>query len=137
MIDHYSTHALKEYSMAGTPTTHRITRRSRMKFPDRWDLTQLVNDPATDIDAQLADLGSKVAQIETARSTLTPSMSSQDLLTLLHLSEEIAQGASRLGAYAYLRFSENTKNAEARSLKTRVEEQLTELTNRLLFFELW
>ena len=123
--------------MARTSATQPVTKRNRSTFPDRWDLTQLVNDPVTDIAAQLADLESKVVKIEAARSTVTPSMSSHDFLKLLQLSEEIAQGASRLGAYTYLRFSENTKNADARSLKTRVEEQLTGLTNRLLFFELW
>ncbi|MBM4126160.1 MAG: M3 family oligoendopeptidase [Nitrospira sp.] len=123
--------------MAGKSRTQRTTTRSRSTFSDRWDLTQLVKDPAVDIDSLLADLESKVAKIEAARPTLAPSMPSQDLLALLHLSEAVAQDSSRLGAYAYLRFSESTKDAEARSLKTRVEERLTGLSNRLLFFELW
>ena len=123
--------------MAGTPRAKHAATRNRSTLPNRWDLTQLIKDPAVDIDTFLADLESKVAKIEAARPTLAPSMSSQDLFVLLRLSEAIAQGSSRLGAYAYLRFSENTKNADARSLKTRVEERLTGLTNRLLFFELW
>lgn len=123
--------------MAGLTRTQRATRRSRSTFPDRWNLTQLVKDPVVGIDSLLADLESKATKIEAARATLAPSMSSQDLLALLRLSEEIAQGSSRLGAYAYLRFSENTKDSGARSLKTRVEERLTGLNNRLLFFELW
>ena len=49
----------------------------------------------------------------------------------------MAQSASRLGAYAYLWFSENTGDSKARSFKTNVEERLTVLQNRLLFFELW
>jgi oligoendopeptidase F len=123
--------------MAGKTDTPRTPKRIRSTFPDRWDLTQLVKDPAVGIDSLLADLEAKVAKIEAARPTLSASMSSQDLLGLLRLSEDIAQGSSRLSAYAYLRFSENTKDAEARSLKTRVEERLTSLNNRLLFFELW
>ena len=123
--------------MAGKTATPRATKRSRSTFPDRWDLTQLVKDPAVGIDSLLADLEATVAKIEAARPTLSASMSSRDLLGLLRLSEDIAQGSSRLSAYAYLRFSENTKDAEARSLKTRVEVRLTGLNNRLLFFELW
>ncbi len=124
--------------MAGrTSTRHTSVSRKRSTYPDRWNLTHLVKDPTAEIDALLADLESKVAKIEAVRPTLAPSLSSQALLTLLRLSEEITQGASQLGAYAYLRFSENTKSAEARSLKTRVEERLTGLNNRLLFFELW
>ena len=123
--------------MAGKTAMPRAAQRNRSTFPDRWDLTQLVKDPAVGIDSLLADLEATVAKIEAARPTLSASMSSQDLLGLLRLSEDIAQGSSRLSAYAYLRFSENTKDAEARSLKTRVEERLTGVNNRLLFFELW
>src|SRR5689334_20687616 len=123
--------------MAGQSRTQQPSTPRRPTFPDRWDLTQLVKDPNVGIDSLLADLESKVAKIEAARPTLAPSMSSQDLFPLLHLSEEIAQDSSRLGAYAYLRFSQNTKDADARALKTQVEERLTGLNNRLLFFELW
>ncbi|HSA60877.1 MAG TPA: M3 family oligoendopeptidase [Nitrospiraceae bacterium] len=112
-------------------------RPARQSFPDHWDLTHLVEDPVRRLDALLADLDAKVVQIEAARPQLTPSMSGGQLQALLKLSEAIAQGSSRLGAYAYLWFSEDTKNAEARSFKTRVEERLTSLNNRLLFFELW
>ena len=44
---------------------------------------------------------------------------------------------AKLGAYAYLWFSKDTKDLKARSFKSHVEEQLTRLQNRLLFFELW
>ena len=123
--------------MAGKTHRQHATTHSRPTFPDRWDLSQLVQDPAVGINSLLADLESKVAKIEAARPTLAPSMPSEDFLALLRVSEEIAQGSSRLGAYAYLRFSQDTKDADARALKTQVEERLTGLNNRLLFFELW
>ena len=88
--------------MAGKSRTQGTTTRSRLTFPDRWDLTQLVKDSSVGIDSLLADLESKVGKLEAARPTLAPSMPSQDLLALLRLSEEIAQGSSRLGAYVYL-----------------------------------
>jgi len=56
---------------------------------------------------------------------------------LLRLSEDIAAASSRISAYAYLWFSENTKHLAARSFKTKVEEKLTALHNRLVFFDLW
>jgi len=112
-------------------------RAARPSYPDRWDLAHLVKDPSKEIDSTLSRLETVVSQIEAARPTLAPSISSQNLQTLLGLSETFAQGSSKLGAYAYLRFSENTKDAEARSLKTRLEERLTALSNRLLFFDLW
>ncbi|HXV69218.1 MAG TPA: M3 family oligoendopeptidase [Nitrospira sp.] len=116
------------------PGTHRTVRHA---WPDRWNLAHLAEDPVHRLDGLLADLEAKVVQIETARPHLAPSLPSQRLLDLLRLSEAIAQESSRLSAYAYLWFSENTKNADARSFKARVEERLTALNNRLLFFELW
>ncbi|MCP9453301.1 MAG: M3 family oligoendopeptidase [Nitrospira sp.] len=121
----------------GTRRTPTVSSGKRQTFPDRWNLHDLIDDPLGKFDSLLADLESKAAHIEAARPTLTPSMASNELLALLRLSEEIARGSARLGAYAYLWFSENTKNAEARSFKTRVEERLTGLNNRLLFFDLW
>lgn len=112
-------------------------RPGRPTFPMRWDLTDLVQNPVEHLDTYLADLEAKVVQIEAMRPQLSPSMPGHVLQALLKLSEEVAQGSSRLGAFAYLWFSENTKQPQARSFKSRVEERLTALTNRLLFFELW
>lgn len=120
---------------ARTASPSRLRRSAAV--PDRWDLTDLVEDPVNRLDAHLADLEATVARIEAARPLLSPSMSSAELMALLKHSETVAEGSARLGAFAYLWFSENTKNPEARSFKTCVEERLTALSNRLLFFELW
>ena len=110
---------------------------SSRRFPDRWNLTDLVKDPVGQVDTYLADLEAKVARFESSRSQLAPTIPGEEFRQLLDLSQEIAGSSSRLGAYAYLWFSENTKNLEARSFKTKVEERLTALSNRLLFFDLW
>jgi len=121
--------------MAGTRTTRRKTASTTT--PDRWDLTHLVKDPVNLLETHLSSLDRQVAQIESSRPRLTATIPSQDFLSILQLSESIAQDSSRLGAYAYLWFSEDTKDSKARSFKTHVEERLTALSNRLLFFELW
>lgn len=110
---------------------------SRTEIPDRWDLTDLVKDPVGQLDAHISAIERQVTQIEAARDSLSPSLSTGDFTSILNLSESVAQGSSRLGAYAYLWFSENTKDSKARSFKAHVEERLTALQNRLLFFELW
>lgn len=104
---------------------------------DRWNLADLVKDPVGQFDAYLADLEAQVSRFEAWRPKLAPTMAREDFRQLLDLSQEIAHSSSRLGAYAYLWFSENTKNLEARSFKTKVEERLTAISNRLLFFDLW
>lgn len=115
-------------------TSHRATHPS---FPDRWNLKDLIQNPVERLDSYLADLNATVGRIEAMRPKLSPSMAGGDLRSLLKLSEDVAQASSKLGAFAYLWFSENTAHSEARSFKARVEERLTDINNRLVFFELW
>ena len=116
----------------------RIARTSSgTTIPDRWDLSDLVKDPAGQLEAQLMAIDVEVSEIEAARDGLSGDLSPAAFASILNLSESVARSASRLGAYAYLWFSENTKDSRARSFKANVEERLTALQNRLLFFELW
>jgi len=121
--------------MAAKPTVRR--KASRSVRSDRWDLSHLVENPQKDFERYLATLEAQVAQIESARPWLQPTMAPHEFQSILKLTESIAEGSARLGAFAYLWFSENTKNATSRSYKSKVEERLTELHNRLLFFDLW
>jgi len=114
-----------------------VRKSARIPVPDRWDLTDLVKDPVRQLETHLSAIGVQVAQIEAARDRLSPGLPEGEFAAILRLSESVAQSASRLGAYAYLWFSENTKDGKARSFKAHVEERLTALQNRLLFFELW
>lgn len=103
----------------------------------QWDLTHLIKNPLKDLDRHLATLDAQVAQVELARPRLQATMASADFHSILKLTESIAEGSARLGAFAYLWFSENTKNTQARSFKAQVEERLTTVNNRLLFLDLW
>ncbi|HEY7533348.1 MAG TPA: hypothetical protein VH681_11285, partial [Nitrospiraceae bacterium] len=116
---------------------HMSPKSSARKFPNRWNLADLVKDPVNQFDSYAGDLETKVSRFESSRSRLGPTMASEEFRQQLSLGEEIAALSSRLGAYAYLWFSENTKNLQSRSFKTKVEERLTALSNRLLFFDLW
>ena len=123
------------HKTASAASSRRFT--ASREFSDRWELSDLVADPVKQFDRYLKDLSAKVARFEEARTDLTATMSEQSFLNLLTLSEQIARDSGRLGAYSYLWFSEDTKQLQARSFKTRVEEHLTTLQNRLLFFDLW
>jgi len=111
--------------------------RQKLTYSERWDLSQLAKDPVQRSETLLGEIEAKVAQFESARAQLSPTMATSIFHPLLTLSEDIAAASSRISAYAYLWFSENTKNLAARSFKTKVEERLTALQNRLVFFDLW
>jgi oligoendopeptidase F len=106
-------------------------------LPDEWDLADLLKDPLVQLEALSNELDALTNRFESVRPQLSPELDVQTFLDTLHLNERIADLSTRLSAYAYLWFSQNTKNEEARAFKARVEERLTALQNRLLFFDLW
>jgi oligoendopeptidase F len=115
-----------------------VRRTTSTSLPsDRWDLTHLIKNPVKDLDRHLAAIEAQVTQVESARARLQATMTGPDFRSILTLIKSITERSHRIGAFAYLWFSENTKDAKSRSFKSRVEERLTALNNRLLFFDLW
>ena len=120
-----------------TSRTTSSPKQQNRTYSERWDLSHLAEDPVQRFEALLAEIEAKVVQFESARTQLSPTMTTSIFHPLLTLSEDIAAASSRISAYAYLWFSENTKDLAARSFKTKVEERLTALQNRLVFFDPW
>jgi len=119
-------------------STKPSSRHDRTKdIPDRWDLSHLLQNREQGFDLLTKNLETQVSRFERWRERLSPALSAQEFQDLLRLSEAIASLANKLSAYAYLWFSEDTKNPQARAFKAKVEERLTGLQNRLLFFDLW
>ena len=112
-------------------------QRQKLSYSERWDLSHLLENPVERFEILLGEIEAKVVQFEAARGQLSPTMDTSHFHPLLTLSEDITAASSKIGAYAYLWFSENTKDLAARSFKTKVEERLTALQNRLVFFDLW
>lgn len=112
-------------------------RRSMARYPDRWDLSTLLADRQRDFEPALKSLETKVARFESCRSALSPDIPAPTFSAWLEQQEDIAVDSAKLGAHAYLWYSENTAHAAARAHKALVEERLTGLHNRLLFFDLW
>ena len=84
-------------------------KKQNRTYSDRWDLSHLVEEPVQRFETLLGEIESKVVQFESARSQLSPTMATSIFHPLLTLSEDIAAASSRISAYAYLWFSENTK----------------------------
>ncbi|MEY4704004.1 MAG: hypothetical protein RL042_200 [Nitrospirota bacterium] len=112
-------------------------KRQTLTYAERWDLSHLAQEPVKRFETLLGEIETNVAKFEAARPQFSPTMEAAVFHPLLTLSETIAAASSKLSAYAYLWFSENTKDLAARSFKDKVEERLTALQNRLVFFDLW
>src|SRR5574341_255933 len=112
--------------------------RQLMERPTRWSLDDLLSEPA---DQSLEEIFSKLeqalAQFEATRELLTSEISLQDFQKVLGLLETINILKSRIEGYADLSFAEDTQNPRALNLRDRVDQVLTDVSNRALFFELW
>ena len=120
--------------MAGPPAA---AKRRSPRSSANWNLGDLLRDPLRDLELLRKEVDGRVRRFEEFRERLSPEIPPETFLEILRLAETIARTTRRLGAYAYLWFSENTKDQQARSFKAIVEELQAELANRMLFFDLW
>jgi len=110
-----------------------------MKYqPGIWDLTKLVKDPKSPaFQKQIKELEKKAEAFEKIKSKLNPKISSSKFKNILQQVEEISENMSRIGGYASLSYSSNTQSDEATSLMSRMSKLGSEISNKILFFDLW
>lgn len=114
---------------APTTTEHR---------PTGWDLSELLPDTRDETLAdRFTDLERAVERFEAHREGLRADMEPSRLLEVLRDYESIVESSWVLAGYASLSFSANTQSRQALALRSRVDELLTALFNRVLFFGLW
>jgi len=103
-----------------------------------WDLSELLPEPSEKvIAARLEELEKAVAEFEKGRSELSPEMGSNRLLEQLKIYDELMSRLYVLGYYGSLWFSADTQSEPALAYRNRIEQVLTGVQNRMLFFTLW
>ena len=103
-----------------------------------WDLSELLPDASEEtFSARLAALDAAVAAFEGQRGVLGADMAPATLVDLVGQYEAILTQAYRLYGYSSLWFSADTQSSTALTFMNRVQQAMTSLQNRLLFFDLW
>jgi oligoendopeptidase F len=103
-----------------------------------WDLSELLPEPSDAVvSARLEQLKKAVAEIEAARPRLGADLDPHELPDLVRSYETIVERVYVLSAYGSLWFSADTQNEAALTYRNRMDQVLTELQNRLVFFDLW
>lgn len=102
----------------------------------RWSLQDLFPDPAA-VEAVFGQMESRAAEFEKIRPLLTPQISTTAFMDVVHQLEAINYLGHKLYAHAELQFTQDTQDQSALAFMARVEQFVAELSNRLLFFELW
>lgn len=102
-----------------------------------WSLKDLPYDSVEALEAALVELEGLVTAFEKWRLRLSPDLPVDEFLELLQEREHLYEMTAQLGGYAFLNFAGNTQDSGALSLQDRIDEVLTGVDNRSLFFSLW
>ena len=103
-----------------------------------WDLSELVKNPKSQaFQKQIKELENQAKKFEKIRLKLDPKMSSKKFMSILNEIEEISEKMSKIGGYASLSYSSDTQSDEATSLMTMMSKLGSEISNKILFFDLW
>ncbi len=103
----------------------------------RWSLADLLPKGNGQLDEFLAQLEARVVVIEAYRSHLTGTIAPSDFMDILHSIEAMRELAAIVNAVAYLSFAENTQSSQALALQDRINQIITAIENRTMFFSLW
>ncbi len=102
---------------------------------DRWDFTELFADE-TALNEALKELKSRAEALGAWRERLEV-LDAEGFLELIKALEAFTDLAHRVYAYAALRFYENSLDENAQALFSRVRAEVSELSTKTLFFEIW
>ena len=103
-----------------------------------WNLSELVKDPKSDeFQKQILDVEKQAKKFEKIKSKLDPKISTKSFMNILKEVEDISEKLSKVGGYASLSYSSNTQSDEATSLLTKMSKLSSDISNKILFFDLW
>ena len=104
----------------------------------RWDLSELTKNPkGSAFQKQIQELEKQARKFEKIKSKLDPKMSSKKFMGILQQVEEMSEKMSKIGGYASLLYSSDTQSDDATSLMTQMSKLGSEISNKILFFDLW
>ena len=104
----------------------------------KWNLSELAKNPKSPaFQKQIKDLENQAKKFEKNKSKLNSKITSKQFKIILQQVEEISHKMSKIGGYASLSYSSDTQSDEATSLMTQMSKLGSEISNKILFFDLW
>jgi oligoendopeptidase F len=103
-----------------------------------WNITDLVKDPSSEEFSRfLGSIEEQLVQFEQSRQLLRQEISPEEFEHLIHMVESISEKVSIASGHAYLSYYADTSSNEASALVIKMEKLASEISNRMLFFDLW
>jgi oligoendopeptidase F len=114
-------------------------KESKVEYKqERWSLEELFPGLGTpEIDMALKSMDDSITGFEKLRTDLDEGMDEEHFLSILQMYELIVRQIDRLYGYASLKFSEDTQDQAAQTLRGRMQQTAAEMDNRTMFFKLW
>ena len=102
-----------------------------------WDLSELVDGEKNNIKNYLKILHDNVIKFKENRKLLNDNISSQKFSKMLLQLEKISEKLNIVVGFAHLQYSSNTSSNEYSAFVTEMELLGTEISNNLIFFDIW
>ena len=105
---------------------------------ERWSLDDLFPGFESDeyVQARQA-IERTLADFECQRARLTDDLTPQGLFDILQSCDALQRQVGRYIGFAFLRFSEDTQDPAAQTMRGQADQVAAEIGNRMLFFTLW
>ncbi len=103
-----------------------------------WNLTQLIEDhKGEELQTLIKSIEQAAKRIEGERGILKENISSNQFQKLMNLVEGINEQISIVVGYTHLKYAADTSSNEAAAMLTKMEMLSADISNRLLFFDIW
>lgn len=102
-----------------------------------WDLSDLEKSYKEGFEKFLQSIDRSVKHVEAKQQILVDTISSTDFKNLLLSIENISERMSIAAGYSHLLYASDTSSNQAAALMTKMDTLSSNLSNRLLFFDIW
>src|ERR671922_2559497 len=104
----------------------------------KWDLHDLIDDKSTSTFANMVKgIKKDVNEFEANRQILKPDLDGPSFEGLVHKLENIMDVTSTVNSFAQLKYAADTSSNEAAALVLETEKMSSQISNQVLFFDLW
>ena len=104
----------------------------------KWNLHDLIDDKSTSTFANMVKgIKKDVNEFEANRQILKPDLDGPSFEGLVHKLENIMDVTSTVNSFAQLKYAADTSSNEAAALVLETEKMSSQISNQVLFFDLW
>ncbi len=106
-------------------------------YGQKWNLSELADHKSPSFARQITRIEDMVKKFEAIKESLDPGIPSGEFFKIIGEVEKIVEKLSKISGYASLLYAADTQSDEATSLLTKMSRLGSEISNRMLFFDLW